>query len=181
MCGCEFEHRASTEATYCSNTCRYEGRRVTERPADVHDLLHELYVEEDFDRETSAKRARANLGHDSEWSVHDLETRILADLAEDPLADFDLPDHVTADRVREVADGAETVHEVAQDLRVSYDRVRRALGRLDLLEPLQQQRSSVIEAARENLGLDEDGNVVDVPDADGTDWSKFSGRGGDEA
>lgn len=176
-CGRDFEHKTSRDASFCSNICRYEGRRVDHRPTDVHDLLYELYVEDDFDRETTAKRARANLGHDSEWSVEELRAEI--DTARIQV-ELDIPDHVTAERVREVVDDAGTLFEVERALRISRERTRNVLRRLDLQDELDTDEEDVLEAARANLGLDEDGNPIDQPDSGTeTDWSAYSGRGGD--
>lgn len=179
-CGAEFEHRSSHEPTYCSNPCRYEGMRATERPTDVEDLLYELYVEDGFDRETTLDRALAVLGVDSSHSRQSLNATLMSEVASDPFADLDIPDRLTADAVREFAEDAEAVVEVAREFRVSYDVIRRALARVGCLGPLQDQRPDVFEQARKNLGIDEEGNVVDTPESDAeTDWSQFSARGGD--
>jgi len=176
-CGSEFEHKTSVEPRYCSNPCRYEGMRNDERPDDVHDLLYELRVEEGRDRETTIDRALANLGVDTDWTRHTLHEVLVTEVDDDPLAGLDLPERVTEARVREAVADATTMLEVQRDLRISRQRTRRALYRLGLTDVIGGDES-VVEAARKRLGLDEDGNSVDVPEGE-TGWTQFSERGGD--
>lgn len=175
-CGVAFEHKTSRDATFCSNTCRYEGRRTEPRPDDVHDLLYELYAEEDKDRETTVERALAVLGVDSEWSAGALDTEIDTAIIQ---TEIDLPDRITAERVRDLAEDAETRLEVQNELRINRQRTRRVLSRLGLDDEVDADEDDLLAAARDNLGLDEDGNPVDVPESgSGADWSAYSGRGG---
>lgn len=157
-CGATFETHASADSTYCSRTCFYEGRRDDDRPSGLRPLLHDLYVVDGFDVETTLDRVEVikpefleDIGRD------ELKARILA--GEAYLAGSDIPKSVTAPQVVGAARRCQSRVELQQDLRTSRDAVGTALARLDLqddVESISAYETDVLDNVRDQLDIDVD-------------------------